>query len=110
MVEAAVRGAAVGGGTRRVVAAAVAAVMLTWAYGSTEGVTDEVCRDSEVMAFECAMAVMRNRWGAVGVADAVQHLRKLGGQELAKRLRVVSSRRNRAAHPDPVLLAEIDVF
>lgn len=63
-----------------------------------------------MIAFKCATAAMRTRWCAVGVADAVQRLRKLGGQELAERLRSASSRKNRVAHPVFGLLAELASF
>ncbi len=65
------------------------------------------CKVDELEAYEEAMSAVRVLYGEVGVAEAAKKLRAGRHVELARRLRSASSRRNKKAHPDPVLAREL---
>ncbi len=64
-------------------------------------------RYDEMAAFEAAMSSIREIFGDLSIAAAVQRLRAEGHVQLARRLRGASSRRNERAHPDPGLAREL---
>ena len=57
--------------------------------------------------YEEAMPAVLCGCGNVGVAAAIAKLKGTGRQDLARRLRAASFRRNKQAHPDPGLACGI---
>ena len=93
---------------RRLAARAATAPVLA---AAGRGPCPTVAKPDDIGNYELAMCEVRRGCGpSTSVAEAVGILQDRGAPEPASRLRKVSSRRNRQAHPDPGLPGDLGSF
>ena len=111
VVQAAAQGAALGGGSRHTVAAAVSAAIRTYGCIADHAPTRAAGTSDSITRVEHCLWVIGRGVGLdskIDITGAKSELRRRGRFDLASRLGRETKARNAQAHPDAGLLAAIE--